>query len=43
LPHPRTGKPLDVSAPLPPHMQQSWNLLDFDISRYDPAEDAPEE
>ena len=23
---------LDVSAPLPPHMQQSWNLLGFDSS-----------
>ena len=31
------------SAPLPPHMQQSWNLLGFDVSRYDPIVDAPEE
>ncbi len=42
VPHPRGGV-IDVSAPLPPHMQQSWNLLGFDISRYDPIEDAPEE
>jgi len=28
VPHPREGV-LDVSAPLPPHMQQSWNLLGF--------------
>jgi 23S rRNA pseudouridine955/2504/2580 synthase len=21
---------LDVTAPLPPHMRQSWNLLGFD-------------
>lgn len=42
IPHPKTGKLLDVSAPLPPHMLQSWNLLGFDISRYDPIEDAPE-
>ncbi len=42
VPHPRGGI-IDVSAPLPPHMQQTWNLLGFDISRYDPIEDAPEE
>jgi 23S rRNA pseudouridine955/2504/2580 synthase len=42
VPHPR-GSIVDVSAPLPPHMQQSWNLLGFDLSRYDPIEDAPEE
>ncbi|MEJ2625111.1 MAG: RluA family pseudouridine synthase [Pseudolabrys sp.] len=42
VPHPRGGV-IDVSAPLPPHMQQSWNLLGFDTSRYDPIEDAPEE
>lgn len=43
VPHPRTGKPVDVTAPLPPHMQQSWNLLSLDSSKYDPIEDAPEE
>lgn len=43
VPHPRTGKPLDVTAPLPPHMQQSFNLLGFDTSHYDPIVDAPEE
>ncbi len=42
VPHPRGGT-IDVSAPLPPHMQQSWNLLGFDAKRYDPIEDAPEE
>jgi 23S rRNA pseudouridine955/2504/2580 synthase len=41
--HPRTGKPIDVTAPLPPHIQQSFNLLGFDTSRYDPIVDAPEE
>ncbi|MGE3870418.1 MAG: RluA family pseudouridine synthase, partial [Pseudorhodoplanes sp.] len=41
VPHPRQGR-IDVSAPLPPHMQQSWNLLGFDASRYDPIEDSPE-
>jgi 23S rRNA pseudouridine955/2504/2580 synthase len=42
IPHPRGGT-IDVSAPLPPHMVQSWNLLGFDLTRYDPIEDAPEE
>ncbi len=41
-PHPRAGV-IDVSAPLPPHMTQSWNLLGFDLARYDPIEDAPQE
>jgi 23S rRNA pseudouridine955/2504/2580 synthase len=43
VPHPRGGKPIDVTAPLPDHMAQSWNLLGFDGKRYDPIEDAPEE
>jgi 23S rRNA pseudouridine955/2504/2580 synthase len=42
VPHPRGGV-IDVSAPLPPHMAQSWNLLGFDAGRYDPIVDAPEE
>jgi 23S rRNA pseudouridine955/2504/2580 synthase len=42
VPHPRGGV-IDVTAPLPPHMQQSWNLLGFDASRYDPIVEAPEE
>jgi 23S rRNA pseudouridine955/2504/2580 synthase len=42
VPHPRGGT-IDVSAPLPPHMAQSWNLLGFDAKRYDPIEEAPEE
>ncbi|MEO9615755.1 MAG: RluA family pseudouridine synthase [Nitratireductor sp.] len=29
IPHPRSGM-IDVSAPLPPHMVQSFNLLGFD-------------
>ena len=41
VPHPRGGV-IDVTAPLPPHMEQSWNLLGFDTKRYDPIEDAPE-
>ena len=42
VPHPRGGI-IDMTAPLPPHMQQSWNLLGFDATRYDPIVDAPEE
>ena len=42
VPHPRGGI-IDVSAPLPPHMLQTWNLLGFDATRYDPIEEAPEE
>lgn len=42
IPHPRGDKLIDVSAPLPPHMQQSWNVLGFDASQYDPIVDAPE-
>jgi 23S rRNA pseudouridine955/2504/2580 synthase len=41
VPHPRGGT-VDVTAPLPPHMQQSWNLIGFDAKRYDPIVDAPE-
>jgi 23S rRNA pseudouridine955/2504/2580 synthase len=40
VPHPRGGV-IDVTAPLPQHMQQSWNLLGLDAKRYDPIEDAP--
>jgi 23S rRNA pseudouridine955/2504/2580 synthase len=42
VPHPRGGI-IDVSAPLPPHMQQTWNLLGLDADRYDPIIEAPEE
>jgi 23S rRNA pseudouridine955/2504/2580 synthase len=42
LPHPRGGV-IDITAPLPPHMQQTWNLLGLEATRYDPIVDAPEE
>jgi 23S rRNA pseudouridine955/2504/2580 synthase len=42
IPHPRGGV-IDATAPLPPHMVQSWNLLGLDTSRFDPIEHAPEE
>ncbi len=41
VPNPRGGA-IDVTAPLPPHMQQSFNLLGFDAKRYDPIDEAPE-
>ena len=42
VPHPRGGV-VDITAPLPPHMAQSWNLLGFDGTRYDPIVESPEE
>ena len=36
IPHPEGGV-LDVSAPLPPHMQQSWAVLGFDERMGDEA------
>ena len=39
----RSGKILDVSAPLPPHMLQSFEALGFDPDRYDVREQDPEE
>ncbi|MGA3303071.1 MAG: RluA family pseudouridine synthase [Methylovirgula sp.] len=41
LPHPRGGT-LDVTAPLPPHMQKSFDMFGFDVKRYDPIDAAPE-
>lgn len=41
LPHPRGGT-LDVTAPLPPHMAASFDILGFDVSTHDPIEEAPE-
>ena len=35
IPHPKTGREIDVTAPLPPHMQATWELLGFDISKFD--------
>jgi 23S rRNA pseudouridine955/2504/2580 synthase len=37
IPHPAGGT-LDVTAPLPPHMQQSWNLLGFDATLGDQSD-----
>ncbi|MBO0733937.1 MAG: RluA family pseudouridine synthase [Methylocapsa sp.] len=40
LPHPKGGM-LDVTAPLPPHMRHAFGIFGFDITRFDPIEDAP--
>jgi 23S rRNA pseudouridine955/2504/2580 synthase len=42
LPHPAGGV-IDVTAPLPPHMQKTWDMFGFDTKQYDPIVDAPEE
>jgi 23S rRNA pseudouridine955/2504/2580 synthase len=34
IPHPRGRGEIDVSAPLPPHMLKTWDLLGLDTSRY---------
>jgi 23S rRNA pseudouridine955/2504/2580 synthase len=41
LPHPKGGV-LDVTAPLPPHMEKTFRLFGFDPKQYDPIEEAPE-
>jgi 23S rRNA pseudouridine955/2504/2580 synthase len=35
LPHPFTGGKIDVTAPLPEHMQTTWELLGLDAGRYE--------
>lgn len=42
IPNP-SGGTLDITAPLPPHMQASWDLFGFDVGRFDPIEAAPDE
>ena len=38
LPHPIAGQAMiDVTAPLPPHMRKSWDLLGLDADRFDAA------
>jgi 23S rRNA pseudouridine955/2504/2580 synthase len=39
MPHP-SGGTIDVTAPLPDHMQQSWNLLGFDAASGEESGDA---
>lgn len=37
FPHPRDGT-VDVTAPLPPHMRETWQLFGFDPDRYEAAD-----
>jgi 23S rRNA pseudouridine955/2504/2580 synthase len=34
IPHPAGGKKIDVTAPLPPHMRATWDLLGLDPNRF---------
>lgn len=38
LPHPYTGGKIDVTAPLPEHMQKTWELLGLDPDRFEKEE-----
>jgi 23S rRNA pseudouridine955/2504/2580 synthase len=38
IPHPGGRGKIDVSAPLPPHMLRTWDLLGLDASRYSSGE-----
>lgn len=35
IPHPKGGKAIDVSAPLPAHMLATWDLLGFDVDMFE--------
>ena len=35
LPHPYEKTRIDVTAPLPPHMRATWQLLGLDAERYE--------
>ena len=35
--HPRGGT-VDITAPLPPHMRETWSLFGFDPDKYDDGE-----
>jgi 23S rRNA pseudouridine955/2504/2580 synthase len=43
IPHPRGKGTIDVSSPLPEHMQQTFNLVGWDVKQYDPITESPEE
>jgi len=41
IPHPVAGEPkIDVTAPLPEHMQRTWEMLGLDARRFDAGEEA---
>ncbi len=39
IPHPITGETIDVTAPLPPHMKASFELLGFDEKKFGSEDD----
>ena len=39
IPHPSGRGKIDVTAPLPPHMLRTWDLLGLDSSRYSAGEE----
>lgn len=39
IPHPRSTKKIDVTAPMPDHMKRTWSLLGLDESRYGDDQD----
>jgi 23S rRNA pseudouridine955/2504/2580 synthase len=39
IPHPITGETIDVTAPLPPHMRASFELLGFDEKKFGSTDD----
>ena len=39
IPHPITGEKIDITAPLPPHMQATWNTLGFDAEMFGSKDD----
>ena len=39
----RSGKVIDVSAPLPPHMVETFDALGFNADRYDVQDFDPED
>ncbi len=43
FPHPSTGKPVDVTAPLPDHLQKTFNALGFEVKEGKGADDGPED
>jgi len=43
LPHPEDGTTLRVTAPLPRHMAETWEILGFDAAAGEPAANALEE
>ena len=34
IPHPITGETIDITAPLPPHMKATWDVLGFDADMF---------